>query len=322
MRVQSIMMFSLLWQTSTSQTCSIINRDTVNRTDKRGWKQGKWILQNEGNDGRDEFYYVNNKKNGPYRSSWKNNVPSEIGYYKNDKQEGKLETYIDGKLFRASFYRNGKIVSQTIDYFGNGRPKNGGTFFRGNGELIEYDSAGSITSKITYKENRRDGPFSRYYPNNQLKEKGIYRDNKYWTIQARYFPSGDEDDCSTIKNGNGTVCVRNDSGLVTKIETYKEGLLWNIMRYRALPVEYENIGHFKNGNGIIKEYDDIGKIKTELTYKNGRLNGNCKYYYGSILLAGECINDLREGRWLRYDRGMIRNIITYKKDREWGIACF
>jgi len=94
------------------------------------------------------------------------------------------------------------------------------------------------------------------------------------------------------------------------------------MRYRIQPGEEENTGQFKNGNGIIKGFNDTGKTTSEPSYKNGMLNGPCKYYYRDVLLAGECINDNRERKWIRCEKGIIRNIITYKSNLETGIACF
>lgn len=317
-----IIIFTFLISYKTySQKFEIINGDTVNRVDRKGLKQGKWI-EFYGDNGRSETYFVNGKEEGEYRWYDKKNNISEHGFSKNGKAEGKTSEFQNGKLWRTRIYHNDKIASQIIEYYENGQPKNGGNYFWGNGVLLEYDSLGFITSKKTYREFKLNGQFEEYFTNRQLKEKGIYKNNKYWTIYERYDSLGNKLDFGTIKSGNGHLYCYNDSGRMIKSEEYKLGRLWNIFRYIIRPNEYENVGSFRNGNGVLKEFNSSGKLVSELTYKNGLLNGLCKYYYGDSFEMGECINDNREGKWFRYYRGRIQNIFDYKADRATGITCF
>ncbi|HKC35858.1 MAG TPA: hypothetical protein VKB95_07335 [Chitinophagaceae bacterium] len=321
MRPCIIILSLLVCSNSYTQTFEIFNGDTVNKIDKRGLKQGKWI-EFPTATGRCETYFVNGKENGVYHCYDDNNWLSQQGFYKNGKEEGKTSEFENGKLSCTYIYRHDKIASQIIEYYQNGQPKKGGNYFAGNGDLVEYDSSGFVISKKTYKGFKLNGQFEDYFRNGHLKGKGIYIDNKYWTIFKRFDSLGNKIDFGTIKSGNGSVYCYNDSGGLIKSEQYKNGKLWNIFKYIIHPSEYGYFDDFKNGNGILHEFDSKGTLISELTYRNGSLNGTCKYIYGDIFVIGRCINDNKEGQWLRYSSGKIQNILYYKADRQIGIACF
>ena len=318
-----LMLLLLISIRSVAQTSDLTKSGSINRIDKKGLKQGKWI-DYMGESGRFETFFKDNKEEGEYRFYNQNNVITEQGFYKHGKAHGLTSEFINGTLWRTRVYKNGRIVSMIIDHYANGQAKTGGNYFAGNGVILEYDSLGFVISKETYKNNKLNGPFEKYFANRQLKEKGIYQNNKYWTIEKRFDSLGQEMSFGDIKSGTGELFCYNDTSRMVKSEEYKLGKLWNVFWYVLQQKEYDNIGKFKNGNGVIKEYDVVGNLISEKTYKGGLLNGTCKYYFGdgTILLVGECINDNKEGKWLRYVNGRIRNVIDFKNNREVGIACF
>ncbi len=123
-----------------------------------------------------------------------------------------------------------------------------------------YYPNGNIKAKITFHHNRQYGPVVLYYPNGKVNEQGYWKGNR-WVGEYKYF----------YENGNPMyVWHYNEKGLRTGIQKYyfPNGNLYIV-------------GTWKNGkeDGQIKEYYEDGHLKKISYWKNGQLNGKVLEYY-------------------------------------------
>lgn len=165
--------------------------------------------------------------------------------------------------------------------------------------------------EITYKGNRRNGPFKKYTVTQRLKAEGSYKNDKLEGIYREYY------DNTNLKGEwnyredklNGTVRVYYDNGRLREETAYKEGkkeglstVYYNknesVIQYRlsylngklsGISEAYNENGvkkaevYYKNDDvdGIFKSYSDKGILLKELNYKQGKLHGICRFYYDS-----------------------------------------
>lgn len=129
---QLILLIIFCYINAFSQTSSL--NDSINRTDSKGLKQGKWIEYFESKKIKSEAIYKDNQLNG-----------LRISYYLNGKLETQLH-FVDGKKHGTCkfFHENGKIKDFYI-------MDNDNTLWH-----AAYDKNGMIESEDIYKNSLPD----------------------------------------------------------------------------------------------------------------------------------------------------------------------
>lgn len=208
-------------------------------------------------------FYNEGKREGLFTSYYKNEKIKYENVYKNDSlflrksaynikgeitlSEGIGEVhgyYGDGKLEQTSNFLNNKRLN-TTKYF-----KNGGIRSIDNYEVdsikrhqIEYDMKGNIILKngtgkhIVYSDeeeieyeaelvnSERTGIAIWYYKNGQIEKSARYENSLRMEVLSSFDKTGKKRNPGTLKDGNGTWIDYDDSGQITKTDTYKNGVL-------------------------------------------------------------------------------------------------
>ena len=129
-----------------------IYRDTLNRVDNKGRRQGLWM----------EFYrtsYVYYGHHWPPKDdelvktiSPEDFVITFFGIYKNDKKEGVWKAYhANGTLWKEAFYKNGRITGNFKYLYDTGKPQMLGkqiseTLY----EVSKFDEQGNLINSREY----------------------------------------------------------------------------------------------------------------------------------------------------------------------------
>ncbi len=259
----------------------LTSREQINRKDKKGLKQGKWV----------EFY-----KSGSYKIE---------GTYRDDKKHGYFKTYFaNGNLDNISKYIDGMLQTNVpelaeyelrTDYYASGKEKIVGSYRDNIPEGIrrEYDEEGNIVRSFIFLKGRiiakgivdakgyKQGPWEDYYSSGKLKAKGEYLNNvkiKKWVF---YFHNGNvEQNGSFTKKGKftGTWKWYYSNGKLQREESFRNGL----------------------EDGILSEYDDMGKEITRGEYIEGFKEGAWFHNMNDHREEGEYINGMRDGEWKYY----------------------
>jgi len=152
----------------------------VNKTDKEGKKQGKWIYF--GKDRPDAGYPDNGK--------------IEEGTFQDDRKEGYWTKYYnDGKTPKLKGeYENNRPKGNYVKYFENGKIKEQGTFIRDKylDTLRRFHENGVLEYEAKYNEaGKEEGAVSYYYANGQVEFEYISKDGKPTGKAIRYYENGD-----------------------------------------------------------------------------------------------------------------------------------
>lgn len=119
---------------------------------------------------------------------------------KNNEQTIKLY-YLSGKVFTNQQYKNNlEIGTHTI-------------FYRD----------GTVNQITKYNNGKKNGIRQFYHKNGQLWTEEIFNNDLLLNVKFNYDQNGKPQDKGTIKDGNGTVKLYNDTGKLYTIITYKKG---------------------------------------------------------------------------------------------------
>lgn len=173
-----------------SQTWEAYGKDTINKIDAEGKKQGKWILMGKHKPGT--CYRVDQKaEEGKYRDNKKTDI--WIEYYCNSNMKNKL-TFVNGRPdgYAWMFHENGKISEE-------GNWKN--NRWIGNYKLY-YDN-GQIQHEFVFNQTgKREGPQKYYYDNGQLAIEGNFVNGKESGLIKEYYENGDLKAEKNFADGN------------------------------------------------------------------------------------------------------------------------
>lgn len=195
-----------------------------------------------------------------------------------------------------------------------------------------------ITTQSFSQNTTKDGPFTSYYNNGNLKTSGLYRDGLKEGEWVDYYLNGTPKSYLYFKAG-----IKQEE----KKFYYKSGIL----KYQVLNIDgisiakfyYESgnlyyekglcSGYYKeylengtlivasnylncNLNGLWTKFFDTGEKEWAITYKDGYKHGPYTHYYpsGVTRVSGLCKKDLKSGKEFYYDdEGQQYNVITYRK---------
>ena len=324
----------------------IINRESINRYDRKGLKQGRWkyfyedgSLMEEGsfrNDKRDGFFKTYDRRGNLLELKkfvdgeevidapeiarldviteyYESGVISRVITLKNGVAEGVSREYAeDGSIERAVIYVGGNIVAEGImDEEGNKE-----------GLWEEFYLDGSLRAKGSYLNNRKTGEWVYYHENGILEQTGLYDtegkpvgkwvwyyDNEnLW--REEFFINGLQDGLVTEFDRNGNIISEGE---------YFEGLeegkwIYNFENHKIA-------GTYSAGmrNGMWQHFYANGQLSFEGQFINDIPNGKHIYYWDSGLKKDEenYVMGRKEGDWIRYNEdGTPLLVITYSNNRE------
>jgi antitoxin component YwqK of YwqJK toxin-antitoxin module len=277
-----------------AQTFELAGVDTINRTDKEGKKQGKWVVLGKMKPGG--CYQPESKiETGKYTDNRKEGIWTE--YYCNGNMKCKL-TFVNGRAdgFAQMFHENGKISEE-------GNWKN--SRWTGNYKLY-YDN-GQVQHEFAFTASgKREGNQKYYYPNGQLAIEGEFQNGKESGIIKEYFENGDIKAEKNYADGNVDVSsireyqpkkpvVKREEEAdnappvkVTPDEKPNEAAMKAAASKGPLLLNGQHTLYNKNKqlskDGIFKDntfmegkayiYDDNGILKRIAVYRNGRYVGD------------------------------------------------
>lgn len=162
-----------------SQSFEIIGKDTANRIDIDGKKQGKWILMGKHKPGT--CYQPEQKvEEGKYQDNRKTGIWVE--YYCNSNMKNKL-TFVNGRPdgYAIMYHENGKISEE-----GNWKNQR----WVGNYKL--YYENGQVQHEFVFNPSgKRDGAQKYFYDNGQIAIEGNFANGKESGLIKEYHENGD-----------------------------------------------------------------------------------------------------------------------------------
>jgi antitoxin component YwqK of YwqJK toxin-antitoxin module len=172
-------LLTVLLSPLTAQTYELFGKDTVNKTDAGGKKQGKWI-------------YLGKHKQG---NCYKPDQKAEEGKFTDNRKTG---IWID-------YHCNGNVRSRLT--FANGRPDGFAQMYHENGKIMEegtwknsrwvgnyklYYDNGEVQHEFAFNESgRRDGPQKYFHENGQVAIEGNFANGKESGVIKEYYENGD-----------------------------------------------------------------------------------------------------------------------------------
>jgi uncharacterized protein len=259
----------------------ITDIENINRLDKSGLKQGKWMFFYENGNVKEEGDYRNDLKHGYFKTYATNGVLLSTAKY----LDGVLQEDVEelAKLdIKREYYPSGQV--KTVASFKDDVPQGIRREYSPEGEITAgfVFSGGIIVGEgITDEEGIRDGLWKEYYTNGQLKSTGMYDAGKRTDEWKFYYSNGQlEQTGFYTKDGkpNGAWTWYYMTGDLLREESYYNGL----------------------ADGYSKEYDQAGNILSEGEYIEGMQEGIWKYSYGDYVSEGEYLNGMRHGNWKHF----------------------
>ncbi|HMZ48638.1 MAG TPA: toxin-antitoxin system YwqK family antitoxin, partial [Flavobacteriales bacterium] len=256
------------------------SKETLNRFDEQGWKQGFWREYWPNGKPKLEGRYVDDKRQGifkeydvngalktmekfdqdeimkdaeevkmlaiknTYHSSGK--VASIGSYSKDGKKEGLFRNFgEDGKPTTAAIYQSGQKMSE-------GAVNDVGAL---QGNWTEYYGSGEKRAEGGYKDGKKDGPWTFYHRTGEVEQRGNYVNGLPQGEWVWFFPSG--------------------------------------ARHRE--------EHYRKGkeDGASVEYDSTGAVITQGEYIDGLKDGPWIYHVGDHTETGAYKDGLRDGENIR-----------------------
>lgn len=165
-----------------AQTFELLNdKDTINRTDVNGKRQGKWILYNRlvnkpcyaAEQKVEEGAYVDGKKTGLWTEYYcNNNMKSKITFENNRPSGYAIMYHENGKIKEEGLWKNNRWIGDYKLYYENGQVQQSfkfNTTGKREGEQVYYYENGQIMIQGNWAEGKEAGVVREYYENGDLK---------------------------------------------------------------------------------------------------------------------------------------------------------
>jgi len=327
----------------------VYQRETINRKDTSGMKQGIWKDFYDDETVKSEGKYVNNVK---------------VGYWKEYNKKGLLletEKYSAGKLvvdaeevdfldIRKTFHENSEI-SSICNYNKSGKREGICRYFNDTGLVInarvykngnlmgegmadadgikdehwkEYYESGKLRAEGTYKSGLKLGEWKFYYENEKLEQKGSFAQGEFYDGHWQWYYPNEQlwrDEYYVYGLESGPFIEYSDSGTTISEGEYVEGLETGIWTYHLN--DHKEVGEYVNGQreGLWKHYyyNEEETIRFKGKYESGLAEGKHTFFYpnGSKWLEGKYEYGEKKGVWLRFkpDRSVMLRL-TYKDGKE------
>ncbi len=291
----------------------IVSRENINRTDRHNNKQGTWKYFYEHGNIKKEGFYVNNQKNGFFKTYRKDGSLLEIKKYVNGilqedapelaRYETRTNYYPDGSVRIRASYRDGVADGIRREFDPNGNVT--ASYIFKDGVIIAegiidregnrqgfwkhfYEDGNAIESKGNYANGQKVGQWKYFNEDTSLKQKGHYNNNGFQ---------------------NGKWFWYYEDGALQKTENFRNG------KRDGLTVEYDREGNVIAKGQYVDGYEDgfwfyvINNYRREGEFSYGRKIGEWKTYYdnGELKFRGSFIDDYPDGRHFYYwDNGRLK----------------
>jgi antitoxin component YwqK of YwqJK toxin-antitoxin module len=269
---------------------------------KNGKVDGKYVSYHKNGKVKKTGQYVNDIATGKWEDFYSTGV-KEGYFFLNEKGEfcdSALVFYPNGKLETVSHYgKKGKKNGAEITYTDNGTLwsvfnfKNGViknyTYYTSDGKIVHqgklnvenYDEAGRLVSKGSYKKDHRIGRWEFFHPNGETREICTYDELGQLTdLDETFYKSGELESKTYFKNGEkvGVYTSYHENG---KMKC--QGFYLNDVRRGEWKWWYSNgnpdeVDYFQKGiaNGIVEVWNPDSTANYEVRYIMGDMRD---YYY-------------------------------------------
>ncbi len=296
MRVFFSIFFLLFPLLSFPQTYTIFKGDTINKIDKNGYRQGKWIFFEK--NYKDSIsvigYYKDGQKNGLWTYFYPNGNIKAIITYSNNKKEGPVKLYYEnGKLEEEGYWKGTKWVGEYKRYYPNGKlqyhwfyDKTG----RRTGKQEYFYENGKKYIEGEWKDGKENGEMKEYYTNGKIKKithwldgskngKEIQYAKDGRKIFETYYINGSEDPSRRlVYNDQNNENSQPVDTLQTIMSSSADSLnlfqgtgyfkIYSTNKKYLIEEGYFQKGHLINGKKY--KYDNNGKVIKIIIYKRGR----------------------------------------------------
>ena len=253
----------------------IINKkEEINRLDSEGKKHGIWKVHYDNNKTKIEENFFHGQKEGFKKVYDKKGKIKEIINYK-DGIENNIEITKGIKISQIKI-KNGYILGVLKN------DKKQGLFkvFDSTGKQINFNYF--LNDTLIYegnfdKSNNKKGSWVFYWPNGEIKEKGVFFKNNKSEEWKYYFENG----------------VLQQQGKFLKNKPNGVWQWWYINGKIRRKEEYIN----GKENGLIIEYDTNGVVITKGEYFYGEREGNWEYKINDFKEKGKYIGGMKIGLW-------------------------
>ena len=203
------------------------------------------------------FHYVMNKKEGPY-----------VIYYPPHPTFGKM------KAMEAT-YVNNKLEGEVIEYDQQGKVSSITPYVSGEkeGTAKLYNGQDKVMMTVEFKDNKREGVAYQYFPTGKIYRETPYENDMKEGLEKTYFDNGDVANTYEYHNGklHGPAKSWNPDGILIFEGNYEKGKrhgTFNKFFDDGRP-SLEQIYHHDLLDGTKKIYNQDGTI-TEVVYEKGR----------------------------------------------------
>lgn len=262
--VAFIIIFIGLGHLGVAQSHKIYNNDTINRIDENNRKYGYWIyfLKNDKSKIEKEGEYLNNRKNGIWKTYYPNGVlKSEITYV-NNRPNGYAKIYYEnGKLSEEGIWKGTKWVGSYNYYYENGKKAYEWSFNdkgKRSGVQKYYYESGKLRIEGDWKEGKENGVIKEYYEEGGVKSEKLFASGEFNVNSSKFFAEKKVTIDDIPDDTNATISKEHIK-TENKDNTYKAF----------------------SGNGQHKLYNAFKKVDREGEFQNGKLINGKRYYYNS-----------------------------------------
>ena len=253
-----------------SQSFELNGKDTVNKIDLAGKKQGKWILKGKHKPGTcyqpeqkiEEGLYTENRKTGIW-----------VEYYCNGNMKNKL-TFNNGRPdgYAIMYHENGKISEE-----GNWKINR----WVGNYKL--YYENGQVQHEFVFNAmGKRDGPQKYFFDNGQVAIEGNFANGKESGLIKEYYENGDIKAEKNFADGNVDLASIKEFQPKKPIAKKSENPVDNAPKVEVKPDEKPNEAKGKapvvlNGQHVL--YNKSKQITKDGIFKDNRLMEGKAFIY-------------------------------------------
>ena len=308
---------------------SQIRSTKVNRYDKLTKRTGIWVET-------DSLFRI--QMSTQYQNGLKNGLRK---YYDSSGNLLKIEKYQDDVLIPDE--KQIKPPSVRNMYTAEGKLKSRGAYIDGvaAGKHTYYNSSGQSDSSVIYSNGlvletgavdsagRKQGEWKSFYPDGEIKSKGVYMDDKKSGAWTFFYNNGKTEQSGKYVNGlpDGPWKWYYEDGQILRDEFYRKGRE-DGFAYELFPTgdtlsagefidgQREGLWLFQDGdqklkgyfvagemNGIWTHFYPDGTRSFEGNFREGLAEGLIRSWHpdGTLKWKGLCDAGKRTGVWIRYD---------------------
>ncbi len=158
------------------------NDTLFNQTDARNLKQGWWKKSYSNGNLMYKGFFKDDKPVGEMQRYYETGARRAVLFYDNKSECAHARLfYADGQLAAEGWYYNSQKDS-TWSYYSyyDHTLTSREVYSKGlrNGLMLHYYNNGNLSEKLTWVNNKKEGPWEQYFSNNILKLKGSYHEDR------------------------------------------------------------------------------------------------------------------------------------------------